>query len=75
MAKSSSVLPANRLPVPIETVERRIYLIRGHKVMLDADLAGLYRVATGNLNKAVKRNLERVYRGLPRIFAYTTGAA
>src|SRR3954466_3899567 len=40
-------------------VERRIFLIRGHKVMLDADLAALYEVTTGNLNKAVKRNLER----------------
>jgi len=42
-----------------ETIERRIYLIRGHKVMLDTDLAGLYEVATSNLNKAVKRNIDR----------------
>jgi hypothetical protein len=40
-------------------VERRIFLIRGQKVMLDADLAELYGVTTGNLNKAVKRNRER----------------
>jgi hypothetical protein len=40
-------------------VERQIFLIRGHKVMLDADLAELYGVTTGNLNKAVKRNRER----------------
>ncbi|HYL78475.1 MAG TPA: ORF6N domain-containing protein [Bryobacteraceae bacterium] len=40
-------------------IERKIYLIRGHKVMLDADLAGLYQVATKNLNKAVRRNLDR----------------
>ena len=32
---------ASRLPVPVELIERRIYLIRGHKVMLDADLAEL----------------------------------
>jgi hypothetical protein len=36
-----------------------ILLIRGHRVMLDRDLAALYGVTTSNLNKAVKRNLER----------------
>ena len=36
-----------------------IYEIRGHKVMLDSDLAELYEVETFNLNKAVKRNIER----------------
>jgi hypothetical protein len=40
-------------------IERRIYLIRGHKVMLDADLAELYGVLTGNLNKAISRNRDR----------------
>jgi len=40
-------------------IERRIYLIRGQKVMLDADLAELYQVPTKALNQAVKRNLER----------------
>ena len=45
--------------VPDEVVERRIYLIRGVKVMLDSDLAGLYGVTTGNLNLAVRRNAER----------------
>lgn len=40
-------------------VERRIYLIRGEKVMLDYDLAVLYGVDTGALNRAVKRNRER----------------
>ena len=44
---------------PAEVVERRIYLIRGHKVMIDSDLAELYQVATGNLNLAVRRNIER----------------
>ncbi|MEK6742523.1 MAG: ORF6N domain-containing protein [Nitrospirota bacterium] len=43
----------------IETIERKIYLIRGQKVMLDSDLAALYRVATGALNRAVKRNTNR----------------
>lgn len=40
-------------------VENRILFIRGHKVMLDSDLAALYEVATGALNQAVKRNLFR----------------
>src|SRR5947209_4926315 len=47
------------VPVPTEVVERKIYFIRGHKIMLDTDLAGLYGVSTGNFNKAVKRNLDR----------------
>jgi hypothetical protein len=42
-----------------EVIEKKILLIRGQKVMLDRDLAGLYGVTTFNLNKAVKRNLER----------------
>jgi ORF6N domain len=48
-----------QLPVPVELVERRIYLIRGHRVMLDADLAALYQVATKAFNQAVQRNKER----------------
>jgi phage regulator Rha-like protein len=50
---------AKNLTVPDEAVINKIYLIRGHKVMLDRDLAELYDVTTGNLNKAVKRNLLR----------------
>jgi hypothetical protein len=46
-------------PVIERLAEHKILLIRGHKVMLDADLAALYGVETKNLNKAVKRNLER----------------
>jgi hypothetical protein len=42
-----------------EAIERKIYLIRGQKVMLDSDLAYLYGVETSNLNKAVKRNIDR----------------
>ncbi len=45
--------------VPVEIIQNKIYLIRGHKVMLDKDLAELYGVTTGNLNKTVKRNAER----------------
>lgn len=45
--------------VPQERIENRILVIRDQKVMLDRDLAELYRVTTGNLNKAVVRNLDR----------------
>ena len=45
--------------IPIEKIERAIYLIRGEKVMLDRDLALLYEVETKVLNRAVKRNLQR----------------
>jgi DNA-binding PadR family transcriptional regulator len=48
-----------QLPVPVALIERRIYIIRGHKVMLDADLAQLYQVPTFRLNEAVKRNRKR----------------
>src|SRR5213078_2508066 len=51
--------PAEQLPVPGELIERRIYLIRGQKVMLDTDLADLYQVPTFRLNEAVKRNRKR----------------
>jgi phage regulator Rha-like protein len=47
------------LPVPAGLIERRIYVIRGQKVMLDSDLAELYQVLTKNLNKAVRRNRDR----------------
>jgi len=45
--------------IPIERIEKKILLLRGEKVMLDSDLAELYEVTTFNLNKAVKRNLDR----------------
>ncbi len=45
--------------VPQELIESRIIIIRGKKVMLDKDLAALYGVETFNLNKAVKRNIDR----------------
>jgi hypothetical protein len=45
--------------IPSELIEQKIYLIRGHKVMIDADLAKLYGVTTGNLNLAVRRNPKR----------------
>ncbi len=45
--------------VPAEPIESRILNIRGHRVMLDSDLAALYGVETKALNRAVKRNPER----------------
>ena len=45
--------------IPVERIERAILLIRGEKVMLDIDLAALYQVPTGALNRAVKRNASR----------------
>lgn len=44
---------------PREAISERILLVRGFKVMLDADLAELYGVPTKALNQAVRRNLER----------------
>ena len=43
----------------LQNIQNLIYEIRGVKVMLDKDLADLYHVTTGNLNKAVKRNQKR----------------
>ena len=45
--------------IPQEIIENRIYLMRGHKVMLSPDLAKLYNVATKVLMQSVRRNLER----------------
>ena len=52
MAKITSIVPAER-------IESRILLIRGHRVMLDSDLAEVYGTTTKALNQAVKRNRER----------------
>ncbi len=45
--------------IPIQSIQNRIYEIRGERVMLDMDLAALYEVATKVLNQAVKRNIKR----------------
>ncbi len=45
--------------IPAERIERSIHLIRGHKVMLDRDLAALYGVETKRLKEQVRRNIER----------------
>lgn len=50
---------SKRAVVAVEQIERSILMIRGQKVMLDADLATLYGVETGELVRAVKRNIGR----------------
>jgi phage regulator Rha-like protein len=52
-------MPKTSAIVPLERIESRILLIRGHKVILDSDLAELYGVTTKRLNEQVKRNRER----------------
>lgn len=45
--------------IPTEKIDRAILIIRGHKVMLDSDLAAIYSVKTSRLNEQVKRNKDR----------------
>ena len=52
--------------IPSERVVRSIIVLRGRRVILDADLARLYGVETGALNRAVKRNAER----FPELFVF-----
>ena len=58
-AKAGPKYPPRAAIVPVERIEQSILLIRGQKIMLDRDLATLYRVETKVLNQAVKRNLDR----------------
>jgi hypothetical protein len=59
------------LPALVSSVERRIFVMRGHKVMLDVDLAELYGVPTKRLNEQVKRNRKR----FPEDFMFRLTAA
>lgn len=52
-------LTISNLDVSVQFIERRIYLIRGYKVMIDEDLADLYGVPTKALNQQVQRNFTR----------------
>ncbi|MEY2500864.1 MAG: hypothetical protein QOI07_1198 [Verrucomicrobiota bacterium] len=52
-------MTAKRELVAVGRIAQSIHLLRGQKVMLDSDLAALYGVTTGNLNKAVTRNRDR----------------
>jgi len=51
--------PTTNALIPSALISRKIYFFRGTRVMLDSDLAQLYRVTTKNLNKAVNRNADR----------------
>ena len=63
MPKSRQIRPKTMAARPLEGL---IHIVRGQRVMLDADLAALYEVPTKALNQAVKRNLER----FPEDFAF-----
>lgn len=62
---------SSRIATLIDRIENRILLIRGRKVLLDADLADLYGVETRRLNEQVRRNLAR----FPADFMYQLTAA
>ena len=49
----------NQVMLPDELIANKIYLIRGHNVMLDSDLAEVYGVETRVLKQAVRRNIKR----------------
>ena len=68
-----AISPADRLSVRVHVIERRIYLIRGQRVMLDSGLAELYRVETRALVQSVKRNIERFHEDF--MFQLTTEEA
>jgi hypothetical protein len=57
--KETSHMTQQLVKIPVERLEKAIFLIRGEKVMLDRDLAELYGVETRTLNQSVRRNLER----------------
>ncbi|MFH0820462.1 MAG: ORF6N domain-containing protein [Candidatus Peregrinibacteria bacterium] len=56
----------NELMIPIERIGNMIYVVRGHRIMLDAHLATLYGVPTGRLNEQLSRNKDR----FPEDFAF-----
>lgn len=56
--------------VPTESIVSKIFFLRGEKILLDQDLAYLYGVETGILNRAVKRNFER----FPKDFMFQLSA-
>lgn len=59
MSHPKSKITSSQQLVPVEVIERRIFLIRGQKVMLSIDLADLYSVEPRALVQAVKRNIDR----------------
>jgi hypothetical protein len=63
--------PKRTVSVPIEHIGRAILILRGHRVLLDGELARIYGVETRVLNQAVKRNAER----FPEDFRFLLTAA
>ena len=59
---SKLIMNESLVTVPIERIEKAIFLIRGEKVMLDRELAVLYGVSTKVFNQAVKRHRDRFRR-------------
>ncbi len=59
-------MPRAAAIAPLIPLEELIHSLRGHRVMLDSDLARVYRVTTGQLNQALKRNPDR----FPADFAF-----
>lgn len=59
MAKTKNKLPLEPAMTAESDIQELIYTLRGQKVMIDKDLANLYGVETAQLNRQVKRNLER----------------
>jgi hypothetical protein len=70
-AMPSKKIVAKKSVASVEQIESRIFMIRGQKVMLDADLAELYGVETKRLNEQVRRNIER----FPEDFMFRLTAA
>lgn len=59
-AKKTDGITNDLVEITRPSIEKRIYVIRDKQVMLDSDLAVLYQVETGALNRAVKRNISQV---------------
>lgn len=59
MKRKISTKSSEKSPVLFEVIEKKILILRGKKIMLDRDLAELYKVPTRTLNQAVKRNADR----------------
>lgn len=60
MEKDNQKVSLEAVPaVDTNDIKSLIYIIRGRQVMLDSDLAELYQVETGAMNRAVKRNIKR----------------
>ena len=68
VAKTEQIQTMDNIPLKVETIDIRsqIHIVRGKQVMLDSDLAMLYKVETGALNRVVKRNK----KGFPEDFCF-----